>query len=181
MVVGTDMTVNTSSTATNLFTVTSTGQTKLQQPVYTSFKGKSYSTSLLLYVIYIINRELIPNQLFTTPWINLSYSVSILSENSLSWSNKKKPIRSKQTTQQQRQQLKKLTTTENNFAKGLRCINKWRSSEVKINVSWMLVRFYQWRLLRELPGIMKSLEWVTLGSFEHTLIYEVDSFQVQLA
>ncbi|CAH3170909.1 unnamed protein product, partial [Porites lobata] len=39
MVVGTDMTVNTSSTATNLFTVTSTGQTKLQQPVYTSFKA----------------------------------------------------------------------------------------------------------------------------------------------
>ncbi|KAM7450565.1 hypothetical protein ABFA07_001855 [Porites harrisoni] len=39
MVVGTDMTVDTSSTATNLFTVTSTGQTKLQQPVYTSFKA----------------------------------------------------------------------------------------------------------------------------------------------
>ena len=62
MVVGTDMTVDTSSTATNLFTVTSTGQTKLQQPVYTSFKGKSYRTSFLLYVILLI-----PNQVFTTP------------------------------------------------------------------------------------------------------------------
>ena len=61
MVVGTDMTVDTSTTATNLFTVTSTGQNKLRQPVYTSFKGKSYSTSLLFYVIYIINRELISN------------------------------------------------------------------------------------------------------------------------
>ncbi|CAH3159338.1 unnamed protein product, partial [Porites evermanni] len=39
MVVGTDMTVDTSPTATNLFTVTSTGQTKLQQPVYTRFKA----------------------------------------------------------------------------------------------------------------------------------------------
>ena len=53
MVVGTDMTVDTSSTATNLFTVTSTGQTKLNQTVYTSFKGKSYSNSLLLYVILL--------------------------------------------------------------------------------------------------------------------------------
>ncbi|CAH3159347.1 unnamed protein product [Porites evermanni] len=39
MVVGTDMTVDTSSTATNLFTVTSTGQNKLRRPVYTSFKA----------------------------------------------------------------------------------------------------------------------------------------------
>ena len=53
MVVGTDMTVDTSPTATNLFTVTSTGQNKLRQPVYTSFKGKSYSTSLLFYVILL--------------------------------------------------------------------------------------------------------------------------------
>ena len=44
----------------------------------------------------------------------------------------------------------------------------------------MKVKFYQWRLLRELPVIMKSIKCVTLVSSEHTLIHDVDSFQVQL-
>lgn len=40
MVVGTDMTVDTSNTATKLFTLTATGEAKLSHPVYTKFKGK---------------------------------------------------------------------------------------------------------------------------------------------
>ena len=45
----------------------------------------------------------------------------------------------------------------------------------------MKVKFYQWRLLGELPVIMKSIKCVTLVSSEHPLIHDVDSFQVQLA
>lgn len=41
MVVGTDLTVKTTATATTLFTLTRSGQTKLQAPVYVRFKGKA--------------------------------------------------------------------------------------------------------------------------------------------
>ena len=40
MVMGTDLTVDTSNTATKLFTLTKTGEAKLQNAVYTKFKGK---------------------------------------------------------------------------------------------------------------------------------------------
>ncbi|KAL9955825.1 hypothetical protein ACROYT_G037210 [Oculina patagonica] len=39
MVMGTDLTVDTSNTATQLFTLTATGQAKLNQPVYAKFKA----------------------------------------------------------------------------------------------------------------------------------------------
>lgn len=44
MVVGTDMTVDISNTATKLFTLTATGEAKLAHPVYTKFKGKEVQT-----------------------------------------------------------------------------------------------------------------------------------------
>lgn len=42
MVVGTDLAVDTSNTATQLFTLTATGQAKLNSPVYIKFKGKMF-------------------------------------------------------------------------------------------------------------------------------------------
>ena len=39
MVMGTDLTVDTSNTATKLFALTTAGETKLQNAVYTKFKG----------------------------------------------------------------------------------------------------------------------------------------------
>ena len=42
MVMGTDLTVDTSNTATKLFTLTKTGEAKLQHAVYTKFKGESF-------------------------------------------------------------------------------------------------------------------------------------------
>ena len=40
MVMGTDLTVDVSNTAKQLFTLTAKGQAKLGQPVYAKFKGK---------------------------------------------------------------------------------------------------------------------------------------------
>lgn len=42
MVIGTDLTVDTSNTAKKLFTLTSTGEGKLRNAVYTKFKGKIF-------------------------------------------------------------------------------------------------------------------------------------------
>ena len=39
---GTDLTVDTSNTATKLFTLTKTGEAKLQNAVYAKFKGKIF-------------------------------------------------------------------------------------------------------------------------------------------
>lgn len=42
MVMGTDLTVDTSSTAKQLFSLTTSGQAKLQSTVYTKFKGEIF-------------------------------------------------------------------------------------------------------------------------------------------
>lgn len=42
MIMGTDLTVDTSNTAKKLFTLTSTGEGKLKNAVYTKFKGKIF-------------------------------------------------------------------------------------------------------------------------------------------
>ena len=47
MLVGIDLTVDTSNTATKLFTLTKTGEAKLQNTVYTKFKGKIFKVLIV--------------------------------------------------------------------------------------------------------------------------------------
>ena len=54
MVMGTDLTVDVSNTAKQLFTLTATGQAKLGQPVYVKFKGNMFKMFRCVVFVFLL-------------------------------------------------------------------------------------------------------------------------------